>query len=122
MTRRLLALGALGALAVGALLHVLGRAGLGNAVWAASTAAILLPLCWSVAMTLWRRDVGVDAIALVAIVSALALGQYLAVLDQQEAGDALMRQEVVERIALLVESILDPWRGCGGGKRPDFDQ
>jgi heavy metal translocating P-type ATPase len=78
VTRRLLALGALGALAAGGLLHLLHSAGAGNAVWAAFTAAILLPLCWSVATTLWRRDVGVDAIALVAIASALALGQYLA--------------------------------------------
>jgi heavy metal translocating P-type ATPase len=78
MRRRLLAFGALGALAVGGLLHVLHSPGVGNAVWAASTATIFVPLCWSVARTLWRRDVGVDAIALVAIASALALGQYLA--------------------------------------------
>ncbi|HEY8724319.1 MAG TPA: heavy metal translocating P-type ATPase [Gaiellaceae bacterium] len=78
MTQRLLALGALGALAAGALLHVLHSAGAGNAVWAASTAAILVPLCVSVARTLGHRDVGVDAIALIAIASALALGQYLA--------------------------------------------
>ena len=67
MTRRLLALGALGALAAGALLHVLHSARVGDAVWAGATAAILIPLCISVAKTLWRRDIGVDAIALIAI-------------------------------------------------------
>ena len=39
---------------------------------------MLVPLTWSVARTLWRRDVGVDAIALVAMASALATGEYLA--------------------------------------------
>jgi len=78
VTRRLLALGALGALAAGALLHVLGHPTAGGAVWAASTAVILVPLSISVAGSLFRRDVGVDAIALVAIASALAFGQYLA--------------------------------------------
>ena len=40
---------------------------------------MLVPLTWSVARTLWRRDVGVDAIALVAMASARSrLGEYLA--------------------------------------------
>ena len=78
MWRRLLALAALAALAAGALLHASGRPDAGSWVWAASTAAILVPLVGSVVRSLLRRDVGVDAIALVAIASALALGQYLA--------------------------------------------
>ena len=78
MWRPLLALASLSALAVGALLHVVGVPGAGNAVWAVSTAAILVPLAVSVVRSLLRRDVGVDAIALVAIASALALGQFLA--------------------------------------------
>ncbi len=78
MWSRLLALAALAALAAGALLHVSGVPRAGSWVWAASTAVILVPLVASVGRSLMRRDVGVDAIALVAIVSALALGQYLA--------------------------------------------
>ena len=78
MGRRLLALAALGALAAGALMHAAGERGAGSVVWAASTAAILVPLVGSVVRSLVHRDVGVDAIALVAIASALALGQYLA--------------------------------------------
>ncbi|HUH15625.1 MAG TPA: heavy metal translocating P-type ATPase [Gaiellaceae bacterium] len=78
MIRRLLALQALLALAAGGVLHGLDRPGLGDLVWAGSTALMLVPLTWSVARTLLRRDVGVDAIALVAIATALALGEYLA--------------------------------------------
>jgi heavy metal translocating P-type ATPase len=78
MWQRLLALAALAALAAGALLHAAGESRAGSAVWAASTASILVPLVGSVLRSLMRRDVGVDAIALVAIAAALALGQYLA--------------------------------------------
>jgi heavy metal translocating P-type ATPase len=78
MWQRLLALAALAALAVGALLHAAGEPRAGSAVWAASTASILVPLVVSVVRSLVRRDVGVDAIALIAIATALALGQYLA--------------------------------------------
>ncbi len=47
-------------------------------LWAATTAALLLPLTWSVLRSLLRRDVGVDAIALFSMAGALALGEYLA--------------------------------------------
>jgi heavy metal translocating P-type ATPase len=76
--RPLLAAASLAALAAGALLHAVGEPGAGTAVWALSTAVILVPLVVSVVRSLLRRDVGVDAIALVAIVSALVLGEFLA--------------------------------------------
>jgi heavy metal translocating P-type ATPase len=47
-------------------------------LWAATTALLLGPLAVSVLRSLLRRDVGVDAIALVAMAGALALGEYLA--------------------------------------------
>ena len=78
MIRRLLALAALAGVLVGGVLRLLGDVGAAEAVWAASTALMLVPLTWSVARTLWRREVGVDAIALVAMASALATGEYLA--------------------------------------------
>ena len=62
----------------GAMFHLFGQPQVGDALWAASTAFTLVPLSWSVGSTLWRHDVGVDAIALVAIAGALALGEYLA--------------------------------------------
>ncbi len=75
---RLLALGALAGIAVGGLLHLVSLPQAGDAVWAASTAIILVPLTWSVLRSLMHGDVGVDAIALVAMAAALALGEYLA--------------------------------------------
>ncbi len=78
MTRRLLALAALGAVVAGGLLHLVGYEPAGDALWAASVAVILVPLTWSVARTLARGDVGVDAIALVSMTGALALHQYAA--------------------------------------------
>ena len=78
MIRRLLALAALAGVLVGGVLRVLGDASAADVAWAASTGLMLVPLTWSVARTLWRRDVGVDAIALVAMASALATGEYLA--------------------------------------------
>ena len=47
-------------------------------LWAATTAFLLGPLALSVFRSLLRRDVGVDAVALVAMAGALALGEYLA--------------------------------------------
>jgi heavy metal translocating P-type ATPase len=47
-------------------------------LWAATTAMLLVPLTLSVLRSLLRRDVGVDAIALVSMAGALALGEYLA--------------------------------------------
>jgi heavy metal translocating P-type ATPase len=72
--------------AAAALLGVLGglacaaveRHALADALWAATTAMLLLPLSWSVLKSLLRRDVGVDAIALFSMAGALALREYLA--------------------------------------------
>ena len=78
MIRRLLALAALAGVLAGGVLRLLSDAGAADAVWAASTALMLVPLTWSAARTLWRRDVGVDVIALVAMLSTLATREYLA--------------------------------------------
>ena len=78
MSNRLLAAGVLAAIGAGGLLHLAGQPESGDAVWAVATAVVLVPLTWSVGRTLLRGDVGVDAIALVAMAAALALGEYLA--------------------------------------------
>jgi len=78
MTQRVLAFAALIAVSVGGLLHVVGLPKVGDILWAASLAVMIVPLAWSVYRSLMRRDVGVDAIALVSMVGALALGQYAA--------------------------------------------
>jgi heavy metal translocating P-type ATPase len=78
MSARLLALLALSGVVGGLVLHVLGVDEPAHLAWAATTALLLVPLTISVTRTLIRRDVGVDAIALVSMVGALALGEYLA--------------------------------------------
>jgi len=66
------------ALGLGGALHLFVSGGAGDLVWAAAIALTLVPLTWSVGRSLARGDVGVDAIALVAMAGALALGEYLA--------------------------------------------
>jgi heavy metal translocating P-type ATPase len=78
MATLLLAAAALLGVGIGLLLHVFGIDAPAHLTWAATTALLLVPLTVSVARSLWRRDVGVDAIALVSMAGALALGEYLA--------------------------------------------
>ncbi len=75
---RLIALTTLGLIAAGALLQLLGAPTAGDAVWAATVVTMLVPLTWSIVRTLMQGRVGVDAIALVAMAGALAIGEYLA--------------------------------------------
>jgi heavy metal translocating P-type ATPase len=66
------------ALALGGVIHIFEPGDAGDVVWAIAIALTLIPLTWSVLRSLMRGDVGVDAIALVAMAGALALGEYLA--------------------------------------------
>ena len=75
---RALAVAILAALIGGAILHLTGAGGAGDGLWALTIVLALVPLTWSVLSSLRRGDVGVDAIALVAMAGALALGEYLA--------------------------------------------
>ncbi|HEX8958940.1 MAG TPA: heavy metal translocating P-type ATPase [Solirubrobacterales bacterium] len=75
---RLLAFLTLTLIGAGGALHLLGAPTEGDAVWAATVAVMLVPLTVSIVRTLARGRVGVDAIALIAMAGALAIGQYLA--------------------------------------------
>jgi cation transport ATPase len=77
VSRWLVALVALGGLGCGGLLRLVGAGAASDDLFAGTAALVLVPLAWSVARSLLRRDVGVDAIALVAIAGALGLGEYL---------------------------------------------
>ena len=68
----------LGLLATGGILRLTGHIDAAHGIWAALDALLLIPLGWSVGRALLRRDVGVDAIALVSMAGALALGEFLA--------------------------------------------
>ena len=76
--KRLIAAAALLGVLGGIVLFAVGQRVPADWLWAATTALLLGPLAVSVLRSLLRRDVGVDAIALVAMAGALALGEYLA--------------------------------------------
>lgn len=81
MPRRLdlvLASVVLGALGAGLGLRSAGHGSDAETVWAVATALVLVLLVVEVVRSLLRGDVGVDAIALVAIAGALVLGEELA--------------------------------------------
>ena len=63
--------------ALGELLHLVGHGDVGDVLWGVVTAALLVPLGWSTLRSLLRRDVGVDAVALVSMSGALAFREYL---------------------------------------------
>jgi heavy metal translocating P-type ATPase len=78
MTQRLVLTVIVAGLAVGAALALAGQAGAADGLWAAAVVCVLVPLSWSVARSIRHGDVGVDTIALVAMVGALAVGEQLA--------------------------------------------
>jgi heavy metal translocating P-type ATPase len=73
-----LAAGALAAIVTGLILQAGGHSEAASIVWGATVLALLIPLVWSVLVTLAHGRVGVDLIALVAMAGALALGEELA--------------------------------------------
>lgn len=75
---RLVALGVLCGVLAGGIAWLAGRRELADLLWAATTAVALVPLLLSIVASLRRRELGVDAIALLAMAGALALGEHLA--------------------------------------------
>ncbi|MGA2589982.1 MAG: heavy metal translocating P-type ATPase, partial [Bryobacteraceae bacterium] len=65
-------------LCTGAAAWLAGQPGIAHIAWAAATAVALLPLTYTVVRALAAGRAGVDIIALLAMVGALALHQYLA--------------------------------------------
>ena len=78
MRERALAVVALAALLAGGILWLLDETGWAEAAWGAGAAVVLVPLTVDTLRSLLRGDVGVDAIALIAIAGALVLGEQLA--------------------------------------------
>jgi heavy metal translocating P-type ATPase len=73
-----LAAAALAAIVAGLVLAALDAHDAADVVWSAIVVVLLVPLTWEVATTLVHGRVGVDAIALIAMAGALALGEALA--------------------------------------------
>jgi heavy metal translocating P-type ATPase len=78
MRERLLAIVAFVAIVVGAVLWLFDEPGWADTIWGVGAAIVLVPLTVDTARSLLKGDVGVDAIALVAIAGALILGEQLA--------------------------------------------
>jgi heavy metal translocating P-type ATPase len=76
-TRAAFALTLLG-LASGGVAWLVGRTHLADHLWQGTIVLVLLPLALDIAASLRRRELGVDAIALLAMAGALAFGEYLA--------------------------------------------
>jgi len=78
MRERVLAIVSFAAIVLGGALWLLDEPGWANAVWGVGAAIVLVPLTVDTVRSLAKGDVGVDAIALVAIAGALILGEQLA--------------------------------------------
>src|SRR6185312_15159641 len=107
----LAALAALIGVALGGVAWISGNPSVARGCWAATTLALLVPLTWSVARSLARRDFGVDVLALLAMAGAIAVGQYLAgavVAVMLAGGNALesyARSRARHDLSLLVSRI-----------------
>ena len=76
---RLLAAAAILAIVAGGFLHLVGNGGAGQLIWAVAIGVLAADLTYEVARTaIVDRHLGVDTIALVAMVGSLALGEELA--------------------------------------------
>ena len=96
-------------LAAGALAHAVGAARLGDACWAADTAlGLVVSTGWMLA-SLWRHQLGVDLIAVLALAGALAVGEPFAgaVITVMLASGRLLEARAEARarrdLSLLVE-------------------
>jgi len=76
-TKVLLALSIAG-ISIGGILWLADARDAADAAWAATTVVGILPLTYSVVVDLLHRDTGVDVIAWLAMVGAVAFGEYLA--------------------------------------------
>jgi len=78
---------------------------------------MLVPLSWSVARRLARRDIGVDAIALVAMAGALALGEYLAgaVVALMLVGGSALEASASRRARRELRALLERMPRIGSG-------
>ena len=108
-TSLLIAVAALAGVAGGIVAWIFGVQSAADALWAATTALLLVPLTISVVRSLLRRDVGVDAIALVSMAGALALGEYLAgaVVALMLAGGNALEERANRRAARELTALIE---------------
>jgi heavy metal translocating P-type ATPase len=121
MRERALALFTLGGIVAGIVLWLAGEQSTAEIVWGASAVIVLVPLVVSTARTLRQGSVGVDAIALIAIATAVVLGEELAgaivalMMAGGEALEAWAGRRARRDLQLLVERApRDAHRYTGG--------
>ncbi|MBI4898848.1 MAG: heavy metal translocating P-type ATPase [Actinobacteria bacterium] len=78
MKDRLLAIFALTGVAAGSACHLAGAEEAAHVVWAVTIVVLLVPLTWEVVKIVAGGRIGVDAIALMAMATALAMQEFLA--------------------------------------------
>ena len=121
---------ALAGLAAGGLLYAVGAGGGGQLAWAGATVMVLVPTVLAVGSGLVRGETGVDLIAVLAMVGALVLGEYLAgaiISVMLTGGSALERFAIArarhELSALLARAPRIAHRRAGAGLTDvDIDQ
>jgi heavy metal translocating P-type ATPase len=103
------ALAALAGVVVGLASWSLGVHRTADALWALTTALLLVPLTLSVVRSVLHGDVGVDAIALVSMAGALALGEYLAgaVVALMLAGGNALEERANRRAARELTALVE---------------
>ena len=97
--RRGLIVAALAGLALGVIAWMAGRSAAAQWLWAGGTLPVIVALLVSMTRDLLAGRVGVDAVALVSMVAALALGQNLAgaVVAVMYAGGTVLEDYAVAR-------------------------
>lgn len=107
--RRALILVALFGLAGGLAALLMGRADIARWIWAAATLPVAISLAVSMVRDLLAGKLGVDAIALLSMIGALALGETLAgaVVAVMYAGGAALEDFAVGRAERDLKSLID---------------
>jgi heavy metal translocating P-type ATPase len=100
---------AIGGLAAGIITHVAGRPGLAAVCWTLATAPVVAGLAVSIVRDLLAGRLGVDAVALVSMSAALALGQPLAgaVVALMYSGGNVLEDFAVARAERDLRSLVD---------------
>jgi len=100
---------ALGGLAIGTVAWLADRPGLASIAWASGTAPVLAGLAVAIVRDLAAGRMGVDAVALVSMSAALALGETLAgaVVAVMYAGGNLLEELAVARAERDLRSLVD---------------
>lgn len=95
-------------LAAGGMLYIAQYAGAARWIWAATTAAVLIATLISVIRGLLRRELGVDLIAVLAMVGSLVLGEYLAgaIIAVMLTGGAALERFAVARARRELSALL----------------